>query len=242
MTLAQVLTQRLPALDSLNKATLPPGIQQPFQEIIANCLEADPSRRWTAEQISARLAGPSASARAVPTPSTPIEGKKQSTRWVYVIPLIVVIVLAILFFPRSKAPEAKPPAQPAQRSPAERTPVGGGAGSANSSSAPATTQDCCDGRVATRMMPQISAGAQRTIQGKIRVQIDLTVDETGKVTDARFKSAGPSRYFAERAMEAARQWTFKPPVENGQALASEWRVKFLIGRRTIDDSAEQIRP
>ncbi len=91
-------------------------------------------------------------------------------------------------------------------------------------------------------MPVISSGAQRTVQGKVRVQIEVRVDATGKVTEARFKTAGPSRYFAERALEAARQWKFQPPVKNGQAVASVWVVKFMIGRRTINDSAEQIRP
>ncbi len=232
MTLTQVLTQRLPTLDSQKRAILSPGIPQPFREIIANCLEADPPRRWTAAQISARLGSAernvSATARSVPAS---VPAGKPSVKWAYVIPLVVVVVLAILFFPRSKPPAVAPAAQPTrEQNSGERTPA----------TPPAATN--ASGRVVERVKPAISSSAQRTVQGKIRVQVEVKVDERGKVTEARFKSAGPSRYFAERALEATRQWKFQPPVENGQAVASEWRVKFMIGRRTINDSAEQIKP
>lgn len=253
MTLAQALTQRVPTLDWQKKASLPPGIPQPFQEIIANCLETDPSRRWTVAQISARLGGaepktaPTASAASVPAkpaPSTPVTaGNKQSAKWAYAIPIAVAVILVILFFPRSKPAEVKPTAQPAaEQNPRDRTPADHEKGAAVSSQSERNAPGCCDGRVLERVMPVISAGAQRTIQGKIRVQIEVKVDETGKVTEAHLKSAGPSRYFAEKALEAARQWKFRPPMENGQAAGSEWRVKFMIGRRTINDSAEQIKP
>ena len=91
-------------------------------------------------------------------------------------------------------------------------------------------------------MPRVSPGALNTIHGRIKVLIDLKVDTTGKVTEAHLKSPGSSRYFAEKALEAAKGWKFRPPVENGQVVASEWRVKFTFSRRAVDDSAEQLKP
>ena len=88
----------------------------------------------------------------------------------------------------------------------------------------------------------MSPGAQRTIQGKIRIQVEVSVDEKGNVTSARLKSAGPSRYFAERSLEAAKGWKFRAPVEGGRAASSQWLVKFAISRGAIEDSAEQIKP
>ncbi len=247
VTLVQALTQRLPKRDEQNRLELV-GVPMPLQGIVVNCLSSDPGQRWTVSQISDRISGTkpvsSPRASAAPTSASPLQAaaEKSSTKWAYIIPLIALALLGVLLLLRPKAHEVKAPAQSTEQNPVERTPTTGGAGATTSSLPTTDTQDCCDGHVATRVIPQVSPSALRTVQGKIRVQIDLNVDETGKVTDARFKSAGPSRYFAERSMEAARRWTFKPPVENGQAVASEWRVKFLIGRRAIDDSAEQIKP
>ena len=248
MTLIEALTQHLPTRDGQNQLQWPPGIPRPLQQVIANCLASDPGQRWTAAQIADRMSGttqvssPTARAAPVQAKLPEVSGEKPSKKWAYIIPLIAVVLLAVLFFLRPKATEVKPASQPAEQNSSERTSSGGGTGTANPLPPAADVSEQSDGRVATRVDPQVSAGAQRTIQGKIRVQIDVNVDETGKVTDARFKSVGPSRYFAERAMAAARQWTFKPPVENGQAVASEWRVKFMIGRSAINDSAERIKP
>ena len=91
-------------------------------------------------------------------------------------------------------------------------------------------------------MPRISPGALHTIQGKIKVVVDLKVDDSGKVTQAHLKTPGSSRYFAEKALEAAKGWKFKPPMENGQPLVSDWRVRFTFSRRAVDDSSEQLKP
>jgi TonB family protein len=93
-----------------------------------------------------------------------------------------------------------------------------------------------------RVTPRVSAGALNTVKGTIRIAVKVDVDGAGTVTKAQLQTAGPSKYFARLAAEAARDWKFKPAMENGQAVASEWVVRFAFRRRGIEGSAERIRP
>ncbi len=43
-------------------------------------------------------------------------------------------------------------------------------------------------------------------------------------------SHGPSQYFANSALQAARKWTFIAPTVGGKAVASEWNLKFEFKR------------
>jgi len=78
--------------------------------------------------------------------------------------------------------------------------------------------------------PDVSRSALRTVHGKLKVRIKVTVDSSGNVTLAKFDSRGPSRYFAERALRAAQKWTFKPPQIEGKGVPSEWMLKFEFER------------
>jgi protein TonB len=91
-------------------------------------------------------------------------------------------------------------------------------------------------------MPRVSPGARNTITGTIRIVVKVDVDATGNVTQARLQSAGPSKYFARLALEAARDWKFRPVLANGQAVASEWVVRFGFSRRGTEGSAERTAP
>jgi TonB family protein len=81
-----------------------------------------------------------------------------------------------------------------------------------------------------QVLPEISRSAQNTIQGRVKVVVRVTVDASGNVSQATLTSAGPSKYFANKAVAAARQWKFKSPQENGQPKASEWSLRFQFGR------------
>jgi TonB family protein len=99
-----------------------------------------------------------------------------------------------------------------------------------------------DADVLKRVVPRVSPGARHTITGKIRVLVKVEVDAAGSVTEARLQSAGPSKYFARLALEAARGWRFRPVLANGQAVASEWVVRFYFSRRRTEGSAERTAP
>ena len=64
----------------------------------------------------------------------------------------------------------------------------------------------------------------------------------GKVTVAGLAAHGPSHYFAKQALEAARQWTFTPPVVNGQPIASRWMLEFDFRRSGVKTESKMISP
>jgi TonB family protein len=98
------------------------------------------------------------------------------------------------------------------------------------------------GSVLQRVMPDVSKGALRTITGRIKVGVEVAVDSSGNVSNAKLSPAGPSRYFSSRALEAGRQWKFKPPQANGQAVASNWRLLFEFGRGSTQVIPTELRP
>lgn len=82
------------------------------------------------------------------------------------------------------------------------------------------------GEVLSQVLPEPSSKAQATIHGKVRVGVKVQVDATGSVTGAEFASAGPSKYFADLALQAARRWDFAPAKVDGHAVASQWLIVF----------------
>jgi TonB family protein len=82
------------------------------------------------------------------------------------------------------------------------------------------------GEVLAQVMPEVSSGARATIRGTVRVAVKLRVDTAGNVASAELFSPGPSRYFADQALQAAHRWDFAPAKVDGHAVASEWVVRF----------------
>jgi TonB family protein len=82
------------------------------------------------------------------------------------------------------------------------------------------------GEVLAQVLPEPSQKAQATIHGKVRVGVKVHVDTAGSVTGAEFASPGPSRYFADLALQAARRWDFAPAKVDGHAVPSEWLIVF----------------
>jgi TonB family protein len=93
-----------------------------------------------------------------------------------------------------------------------------------------------------QVLPDISSSAQNTINGHVKVSVQVSVDPSGNVSQAKFVSAGPSKYFAERALAAARSWKFTPPHVDGQASASEWILRFEFGRGSTQAFPTETKP
>jgi TonB family protein len=74
---------------------------------------------------------------------------------------------------------------------------------ASSESAPATSG-------IQKVMPEVNSKARNSIQGRVRVTVRVQVEASGRVSDAELESAGPSKYFAEQALQAAKRWKFPP--------------------------------
>ncbi len=83
------------------------------------------------------------------------------------------------------------------------------------------------------------SSALRTIQGHLKVRVQVAVDGVGNVSNARFLSPGPSKYFSRLAMEAAQQWKFRPA--NGQSSPSEWNLLFEFTRGGVQAFPQQVR-
>jgi TonB family protein len=58
------------------------------------------------------------------------------------------------------------------------------------------------------VLPEVPEKALRTVSGRFSVRVRVQVDTNGEVTSAQLDSPGPSRYFANLALDAARLWKF----------------------------------
>jgi TonB family protein len=109
--------------------------------------------------------------------------------------------------------------------------------------APVTSQaGFVPGAVLHQVLPDAPQRARNTIQGKVRVSVKVHVDESGSVTNAAFLAPGPSKYFADRALEAAQLWKFRAVKVNGQNVPSDWILKFEIDPNAINVYPTQAAP
>lgn len=115
--IVQALTQQVPNEE----------IPEPFADIVRHCLDPDPGRRWTAEQVQARLEAP-ALAVVPPRSSLPVEPaappaeknpeadppNKGIPKWIYagLAALILIVVLAAMVRSKDPAPVATVTAAP----------------------------------------------------------------------------------------------------------------------------------
>jgi serine/threonine protein kinase len=98
------------------------------------------------------------------------------------------------------------------------------------------------GKVVKQFLPDASQRARDTIRGKVRINVRVHVDESGRVTQAAFEAPGPSQYFAERTLEAAKLWLFAPPKMDGHNVPSDWVLRFEIDPAATDVHPTQTAP
>jgi outer membrane biosynthesis protein TonB len=98
------------------------------------------------------------------------------------------------------------------------------------------------GKVVKQFLPDASQKARDTIRGTVRINVKVHVDESGRVTEAGFDAPGPSRYFADRTLEAARLWLFAPAKMDGHNVPSEWVLRFEIDPAAINVYPAQTAP
>jgi TonB family protein len=98
------------------------------------------------------------------------------------------------------------------------------------------------GEVAHQVMPEVLQAARNTIQGRLKVTVKVNVDRSGNVEDAELESRGPSKYFARAALEASRDWQFKPAKVGGRGVLSTWLLRFEFTRGGTTVAPTQIMP
>jgi TonB family protein len=265
ITLVEVLTQRASVGDGIRQGdlALPESLPPPFLEIARQCLRLDPQRRWTVPDIAARL---------LPVPAPPRKKPLARYAMIAaVVGIVAMVILAgskysnHSFQPGPNAPNkieqpvapATPNPQPpvARATPPEEnrpakpshTPEGTGAttGSAHPSASPPAAKSpsgAVPGTVIEQWLPPVSRKSRDTISGKVRVGVKVTVDSSGKVIGASLVSPGPSQYFGKLALDASRRWKFAPPQVDGEAVPSEWILRYQFGRQTTEVQPAQAAP
>ena len=158
-----------------------------------------------APKVLNRLQGQSAGAAAVePAPPTPAIKTNAAP----------VSGLA----PASEPSEANTSSSPSLAAPVEA------AASAEAPPKP-PSKFVASGEVVQQLVPNVPQKARDTIQGTVKVGVRVRVDASGNVTDVVLDSPGPSKYFANLAMGAARQWKFTPAADSDTGTR-EWILRF----------------
>ncbi len=245
VTIVTAITQQATpqATATQGEPGLPGSLPEPFHSIVRECLHIDPQQRASLADIRARLQ--SDGRAAPPEPEPPRASERDSNRLpAFVIPLVlVVLALAAwgLFHSRGKdssswkgdqTPASTPVRPPAQTKSQPKPTPSQPTGSANRAIG-------IGGTVVHQVMPDIPQSAKNTIRGTIKIGVQVQVDASGKVTSAKLKPAGPSRYFAERALKAAQQWQFAPPQVDGQPTTSAWLIQFRLKRNSTQASPQR---
>jgi eukaryotic-like serine/threonine-protein kinase len=104
------------------------------------------------------------------------------------------------------------------------------------------SSDADQGEALDQVTPQVSPKALATIHGTVRVAVKVQVDPAGRVSDATLDNPGPSHYFADLALKAARQWVFTPPETNGHSTPSQWLIEFGFTNEGAKATASQLEP
>src|SRR5260370_36547276 len=96
--------------------------------------------------------------------------------------------------------------------------------SANAPSASASSSQ--PGELLDQILSDASPGAVATLHGVVRVSVRVQADPSGTVSDAAVDSPGPSKYFADLALQAARRWQFTSPDAGGRSIPREWLINL----------------
>jgi TonB family protein len=96
--------------------------------------------------------------------------------------------------------------------------------------------------VLDQVMPRLGSDALASIDGTVRVVVRVHVDAAGNVSQATLEKPGPSKYFAQKSLEAARGWVFLSPGVDGHSQDSEWLIRFDFTRSGANAYPKQVSP
>jgi outer membrane biosynthesis protein TonB len=81
-----------------------------------------------------------------------------------------------------------------------------------------------------QQVPDVTRAISDKIRGHVTVTVRVLVDPAGNVVGEFFENAGPSRYFARLAGDAAGEWKFVPTDERGSRV---WMLRFEFTRAGV---------
>jgi len=253
-TLVEVLTQHAPVWDSESRKQpiVSESMPEPFARIARECLHENPAQRCTLADVNKARLGQFRRAASFSEPARAV--KPKLVRPGRIAGVTAAIVLAVIVgamylgLHHASAPGvAKPQAANAAGTAAQQAssslpgkpareiprPQAGISEAGAKQQGPPAIEGNESGAVAERVVPDVPQKSLNTIHGTVRVRIRVAVDASGNVTDAKFESAGPSRYFANLAMEAAQKWRFQP------GNAGVQRIEFDFRRTGVEAAMER---
>lgn len=248
MTLVEALTQHPPVWDRSTRSdpAVPAEIAEPFAAIARACLRYDAAKRATPAHIKTLLNPTPTEApanevdRAAPPAAAAEEPRTTSSRTrLAAIAVAAIVILAVIVYALTRSHSSQPAPPAAQSSAPVAAPAPAPPPSEQN---PQRSTGTLKGEVAERVMPAVTDAANRTIQGKVDVAVRVNVSASGAVENARLDSGGHSRYFTEKALDAARKWRFKPAQQDGNAVPSVWTLRFQFRRSGPEVHAAQVSP
>src|SRR5712692_8306341 len=259
ITLVEALTQRLPVWQELEGVdpVLPETLPARFFDIARHCLRRDPLRRWTVVDIAARLQRPSPvpKQQTIPRPQEAIPWRRYIVPAVALALAVAGTLAGLTLLHRRQETQQSPstpleqqrvqpkpakiPVKPETGQSTQRTSTKeeSSKGAVPSPTSPQSktgtktpTGSLVQGQVFEQVLPDVPPKARDTIRGTVRVSVRVRVDPSGNVVEVTFDSPGPSKYFADLALQAARSWSFWPAKVNGVNVPSEWILRFEFER------------
>jgi TonB family protein len=260
VTLIEALTQTTPAWGKSTQRDLnvPRSVPEPFAGIAEECLRFNPVRRCTLSDIRARLDGGSPVSEPVRTevPATPVvaatvekwPGQRRGVALAVGVIILVAIAVTLVLrmhhvepgFESGKKISMTAPAPAASQQ--AGAPVVTPAPASQVPAAPSSQSGQHNGEVAERVLPDVLPSARESIRGQVNVTVRVAVDSGGNVSNATLDSAGPSRYFARQALDAAQHWKFKPAQVSGHGVASAWTLQFQFTQSGTDITPVEVSP
>ena len=246
VTLVESLTQRLPTRRGpKDELILPEMTGDQFLEIARSCLQVDPLRRATVAEIASRLKKLSSAPKG-----RRIVSNELFRHWPYIIP-VAALGLAATFVSlgvlhhrgepqrtpsipskpagvqgKAESNAAKPGTSLSVRTNAADRQVDPEPGKAPIRSGGSPSDPPVSAQVVHQVVPSVPQKARDTIHGTVRVSVRAQVDPAGHVVNTELDSPGPSHYFAELSLKAARQWQFESVEAQGRNVPSEWLLRF----------------
>ncbi len=164
------------------------------------------------------------SGSASPIKSSPVDEKPAAVPASVPATIPAPVVVTPAPSPVPPKDETPPPPKPAPPTEEKRVPVETPPAPAPPPEAKESDNSSVSEGVVRQVMPKVPQNARSSIQGKV---------SRGNVTDVELDSPGPSKYFADLALKAVRQWKFGPKK-------SEWIIRFQFRRAETSAVPERV--
>lgn len=228
VTLVEVLTQRLPQIHSdAEKENVVATLPSPFREIASQCLWIDPKQRCTLTDIRKLLHSPVRVSLPVASAPAATPRRRSLAGPIAIAALLAAILGGVFLFEhRGSSSTQSDQATQTSATPASNPQTEAKVSTGSDGSVSEGSGSVAPRKATRRVLPDVSNNALRTIHGTIKVKVRVRVDSGGNVENARLESRGPSRYFANKSLDAAKQWRFDPAGSDNKNVPSEWDLEF----------------